>query len=299
MGEIENKVDCLIAETDLIKAVSLDSVPTTKRRMKKSKTMLKFSPVSLVLFVIAIGVVGMLVFGLYTGSQTGDLDLSGTAANIRFDGDLMTVDSFVIPMDLSAMAPGDSFSFAHTAEADASNGDWDLSFDASAIRDFDPADEWYGFYFDIVDSSDVSILDETIYLESGAGVFDMEFVYELDEFFATPSGLFPYALDVIITRHENWAPFAVDDEFVKGSSGQILDVLANDYDVEGDDMLITEITGELPSEWVSAIIVGTYPDQTIMLTYSVAWDGERSMQYTIEDPEGLSDTATFTLTSTL
>ena len=262
MGNVENEVDLLLGKEDrVLKAVKVSENLPAKYRMKKSKKMLKRSSLLVVLIagvLIASGSL-LIAYSTYFGEQSGDVSLEGITADLLFDNVAMTTEAFCIDMDLSYMTAGDVFSFPHSAGVLEGNGEWDLSFDASAVTGFNPEDIFFGFYFDILNDESVSILDDIIYLCAGDPATTFDFSYALDPDFMYTAELLPYSVDVLLTTHANLPPIAVDDAFeIPTYTYTVCDVLANDFDPEGGDLdiigfevvtfMTTEIVGEFPNE---------------------------------------------------
>ncbi|RKY36091.1 MAG: hypothetical protein DRP73_03945, partial [Candidatus Omnitrophota bacterium] len=96
--------------------------------------------------------------------------------------------------------------------------------------------------------------------------------------------------------HGNTPPDAVDDTATvnEDSSGNVIDVLANDNDPDGDSLTIQSVTD--PPHGV-ARIAGDHIEYTPDPDYPNPEDsGQDSFQYTISDGNGGTDTATVTVT---
>ena len=299
MGKNESDIDRKVDK--VLNAVSLGSNHTTMRHKQKNSTrfLKKVSPGGLALLVGAMLVSGALLFGLYTGTQEGDIELSGAVSNVYFDGSQLNTETFSFPMDLSSMAPGDVFTFSHNAEAIPGLDSWDLSFDADLVTGFIPGDEYYGFYFDIQQEG-VSVIDEVLTIHAGAGEVFFDFVYELDPAFVEPSEPLPFSLGVILEHHTILGCVAVDDALTiplidVGGSAYVLD---NDFDLEfpGSDLDI--ISFDINGLDMSVSIQGVYPDEYIGLGFYVTKPpvGVYEMYYTIESTSGFTDTGTLVVT---
>jgi predicted outer membrane repeat protein len=92
----------------------------------------------------------------------------------------------------------------------------------------------------------------------------------------------------------NAAPAAIDDavSVQEDSNGNILDVLANDTDAEGQDLAIRSIEGATEG----AIVAITDGGATISYDPPPNFAGEDSFRYTIEDTLGGRDEATVSIT---
>ncbi|CAM2064826.1 Tandem-95 repeat protein [Sulfidibacter corallicola] len=92
----------------------------------------------------------------------------------------------------------------------------------------------------------------------------------------------------------NDQPQAVDDAAnTNEDNGLDIDVLSNDIKLDagnGDSLLVLDVT--LPANGSSAV----NPDQTVNYTPNADFNGVDSFTYTIRDEEGLTDTATVTVT---
>ena len=100
----------------------------------------------------------------------------------------------------------------------------------------------------------------------------------------------------------NPAPVAVDDGvlMVVEDSPAILDLLGNDTDPDGDDLIITEINGVpvmvcVPLTLPSGAVITLNADGTVSYDPPAEYNGPDSFTYTISDGEGGTDTATVTL----
>ncbi|EEE37053.1 vcbs repeat domain protein [Rhodobacteraceae bacterium KLH11] len=100
------------------------------------------------------------------------------------------------------------------------------------------------------------------------------------------------AMVTISVAPENDAPGAVDDTASLASDGTILiDVLANDGDIDGDTLTISGVTGA--SNGAAVIENGQ-----IRYTPNAGFSGEETLTYAVEDGNGGADTATVTVTVT-
>lgn len=89
----------------------------------------------------------------------------------------------------------------------------------------------------------------------------------------------------------NDAPDAVDDTTDGDEDTDILvDLLANDIDVDGDALTVTAAT--VPAEQGTLVDNG---DGTVTFTPAADFTGPATISYTVEDPEGLSDSAIHTV----
>ncbi len=100
---------------------------------------------------------------------------------------------------------------------------------------------------------------------------------------------------------ENTAPVATADSATVStdSENNSIDVLANDADVDGDDVSLTTVPAASTSGTVSRDDNGTANDQTddkINYTPNADFDGQDSFQYSISDGNGGTSTATVTIT---
>ena len=91
----------------------------------------------------------------------------------------------------------------------------------------------------------------------------------------------------------NDAPIASDDSATGAEDGSIvIDVLANDSDIDGDALTVAATT--TPSN--GSVVINL--DQTVTYTPNGNFNGADSFEYTIDDGNGGSDTATVSLTIT-
>ncbi|WP_370401600.1 tandem-95 repeat protein [Sulfitobacter sp. JB4-11] len=96
----------------------------------------------------------------------------------------------------------------------------------------------------------------------------------------------------VIVNPINDAPDAVDDaDSTDEDTAITVDLLANDADVDGDPMSVVAAT--VPAEQGTLVDNG---DGTVTFTPAPDFAGEATISYTIEDPEGLQDSALHTIT---
>jgi hypothetical protein len=93
----------------------------------------------------------------------------------------------------------------------------------------------------------------------------------------------------------NDAPNAVNDTpgIAKNSTNNVLDVLANDSDIDSGTLTITNVT--TPSNGGGVVIQGVAPNQTLSYSPATNYSGIETFNYTISDGS-LTDTATVTVT---
>ena len=97
---------------------------------------------------------------------------------------------------------------------------------------------------------------------------------------------------VINVTPVNDAPDAVNDADVTDFNTPVtVDLLANDTDVDGDDL--TVIAATVPAEQGTLVDNG---DGTVTFTPSLGYVGEATISYTIQDGEGLTDSAVHVIT---
>ncbi|MGJ8545310.1 MAG: cadherin-like domain-containing protein [Sulfitobacter sp.] len=100
------------------------------------------------------------------------------------------------------------------------------------------------------------------------------------------------ALHVITVTPVNDAPVANDDSDVtEFNTAVTVDLLDNDSDVDGDALTVTDAT--VPAEQGTLVNNG---DGTVTFTPADGFTGEATISYTIEDEEGLQDSALHTIT---
>ena len=102
---------------------------------------------------------------------------------------------------------------------------------------------------------------------------------------------------------ENAPPIAVDETVSTPFDTPIdVDPLANDSDPDGDPLTITEINGVTLTPGVAQTIpvtdgtVEVAADGTITVTPDNGFTGTIDVPYTIEDPDGATDSATHSVT---
>ena len=90
---------------------------------------------------------------------------------------------------------------------------------------------------------------------------------------------------------ENDNPVAVDDDVsLNEDASAVIDVLANDTDLDGDNLTVTEVTQ--PAN--GTVVINA--DGTVTYTPDANYYGDDSFTYTISDGQGGTDTATVSLT---
>ncbi|MEO0620163.1 MAG: tandem-95 repeat protein, partial [Pseudomonadota bacterium] len=102
----------------------------------------------------------------------------------------------------------------------------------------------------------------------------------------------------------NDPPRAEDDDFTTPEDTPLtFDPRENDSDVEGDDLTVTEIDGQPitpggPGVPVDGGVVRQNPDGSLTFTPTPDFNGTPVFSYTIADPEGLTSTASISITVT-
>ena len=105
-----------------------------------------------------------------------------------------------------------------------------------------------------------------------------------------PSGATDTGTITVTVNPVNDAPVAVDDaDTTDEDTAVTIDVLGNDTDVDGDTLTIQSVG--TPANGTAAIVGGK-----IVYTPNAGFDGTDSFTYTVTDPDGLTDTATVTVT---
>ncbi len=106
-----------------------------------------------------------------------------------------------------------------------------------------------------------------------------------------PTGLESTGTVTVTVNPVNDAPVAVDDVDVTPEDEPItVDLLANDSDVDGDELTVVEAT--VPADQGTLVDNG---DGTVTFTPAPDFVGEVTISYTIEDEEGLQDSAEHTV----
>ena len=299
MGNVEQEVDRIIEDNDLVlNAVEIGDNYTPRHMMKKTKKMFKRGSMLLVLVVAAMIASGALLtlFSAYTGSQEGSVDLDGITAMILFDNVPMTTETFDVDMDITTIAAGESFIGVHTAEALEDNGDWDITFDASAVTGFPVEDPFFGFYYDILSTvSQESVLDTTTIIRSWDPAFSFDFTYALDEMYAAQELPLPYVVGINLVDHVVLPPIAPDLEVVVPFGGiveyPLLDFCDPPFNQYLDIVYLTNDISQLTLQ-----IQGEYPDEFLYLDCSYPKPcGIYPLTYIIENEDLESATGTLTL----
>ncbi len=105
-----------------------------------------------------------------------------------------------------------------------------------------------------------------------------------------PDGATDTATITVTVTPVNDAPVAVDDADTTDEDTAItIDVLANDTDVDGDTLTISSVAD--PANGTAEIVNGK-----IVYTPNAGYFGTETFEYTVTDPDGLTDTATVTVT---
>ena len=280
-----------------------------KKKMKRSnkkagkirtKRMLKGVPVGLiVLFVASILVLGALltVWTTQTGEQTGDISgSSGVTVPLIIDSEGISLESFVMPMDISTIEAGATVEYEHTFEV-LSGDDKDVQFDDSAL-DFIISDVGYGFTLDVQDSGDVSVIDGNTYLESGSGAVTLTYVYSLDAEWIQSSEVIPYELGIAIIDHVDAIPVTVDDVATAPAHATewlMTHPYENDYSIEGRALTIISVT---PPGGVEAEVMDMgEADNNIRMRCDSP--GVYVLTYTIQEMDAGLQTNTGTITFTV
>ena len=265
------------------------------------------SPVSILLLT------GILVMGAFVGmwsyltiDMSGDIEADGnTEYAIYWDGSILSAQENVISMDIDYIAAADLIDVTHTIESHENDGDWDLTFDLSAmetwinIHDGDPGDDnpYAGFYFHVYDNDDNDVTDGIIPVMAGYGMQTLKFSYELDPHFKPLEidDRIPFSLILRLDPHANMAPAISDWSLTKDTGpGQTVTVLEHVTDLEGDDIDITDVSVQ-PGKESEAIISGTYPNEYLTCMFSAADGGSVWIDITVSDGE-FSDTGRLSVT---
>jgi hypothetical protein len=107
-----------------------------------------------------------------------------------------------------------------------------------------------------------------------------------------PDGNEDTATVTVTVNPVNDAPDAVDDEDVTDFNTPVtVDLLANDTDVDGDDLSVLIAT--VPADQGTLVDNG---DGTVTFTPALGFVGAATISYTIEDEEGLTDSAVHVIT---
>lgn len=95
----------------------------------------------------------------------------------------------------------------------------------------------------------------------------------------------------VLVNQVNDAPDAVDDTHgTDEDTATVVNLIANDTDVDGDALTVIEAT--VPEDQGSVVNNG---DGTVTFTPAADFNGEATISYTIEDAEGLQDSAVHTV----
>lgn len=246
------------------------------------------------------------IFSLYTGNQAGDVEVEGVEPRIYWDGSTVSEETWSIPMDSfsnSKIVAGETEIFTHTLEItdsyDPTFYNALLSFDYSAMSDIftDPLNEFYGYYLDVLDSTDTSIIDEDVVIEPGSGPVTIKIVHELDPDFLDTDNLLPFDFNILISEAPNYDPIAAVLTGYTWSfdSTNVFDIptICDDENINAIDITSVSLSSD-PSGQCSVQIIGTYPNEEIELTTGHATSDPIVIDFTVEDEYGLSDSGSIT-----
>ncbi|WP_136635757.1 Ig-like domain-containing protein [Pseudooceanicola onchidii] len=145
----------------------------------------------------------------------------------------------------------------------------------------------------------LTISDVTDPANGSVAVVDGKLVYTPDQDFngtdtitytvTDPDGNTDTATVTVTVKPVNDAPVAVDDaDDTDIVTPVTIDVLANDTDVDGDTLTISDVAD--PANGTAQIV-----DGKIVYTPDAGFTGTETFTYTVTDPDGLTDTATVTV----
>ena len=179
------------------------------RKARQSRRLLKGSPLFIVLLIAAVLTSAVLIttYLNYESDMTGDISLTGKTSNLKFDGELIASETFIVEMDVTAMTNGDSETFTHTAEfLTGDNTNWyDVAFDFTPITE--PTNEFYGFGFSIWDSTETTELTNiNNWIKQGEPATEFVFKYELNDNFQHTENPLSFALGIDFIEHVNLPP---------------------------------------------------------------------------------------------
>ncbi len=96
----------------------------------------------------------------------------------------------------------------------------------------------------------------------------------------------------ILDNDSNNAPVAVDDGAATSTeTEEIIDVLANDFDSDGDTLFVDSVVS--PTSEGGTVVIN--PDNTLSYTSASSFTGIDTFSYTISDGQGGVSTATVTV----
>ena len=275
--------------------------PPRQKSLRHSKRLFKrISPLGVLLLSVAIGI-GMLTGLLYTTftvTMTGPVELTGTMHPLfSFDATEFDTPYLNISADLTELNSGETKTFPHhIINMDA--GAWFVDVDLSACQYFycEPEHEFYGLNVS-VDNWMIDGEPTTDLLVAPGEDISFDLVWSLHHEFVTAEDPFPSNIVITLIR-ANEPPTAVDDNAGTIEHGQIviLDAVANDYDLEDDDLTIISVDNPNPS----AFSVTITPDNKLEIfnAYGVVGNHVFTFTYTINDGHPGND-ATATVTVTL
>jgi len=258
-------------------------------KARNTKKMVKGIPLLAILVVAGMLASGALltIFSMYTGTQSGDIELNGKTPPLKIDDEYIFGQTKTVAMDLTTLSNGDILTFPHTISSEL--GHWDITINTSDIMFADPLDPFYGF--------EMNPSRTTFYVLEGT-TETVDFEYSLHEDFMLTSEPLNYNVDIIIGEHTPLPPDAVNDVITEGqwlANEKKIYVLTNDIDIYGEGLTITSISDVNTDRWcIVPTIGGTFPNQYIQ-------GGDISgtpatFKYTVTNTYGLTDTCTVSLT---
>lgn len=264
-----------------------------RHNFKRTKFLGKVSPGGIALLISAM--VGMAVLGGYFYStmnveMAGEVDVTGRTLTSVFSFDDIPIEGGVLnlPLDLTAITSGDVKQYEHNI-TNEDMGDWMITIGCSLDDIVDPMDPYYGIWFDCSPNNFVMSPTETVNITFW---FNCSHEY-MDPLLYGGDGTLIVNVTVLI---ESVSPPVAGDDGPYGYHNANVDYI-DLYDLFDNDM---DYTGEgleiVSCEWVGTgdgmvlHINGVFPDQFISVSNLVG--GAHSFTYTIEDGNGLQDTAT-------
>jgi hypothetical protein len=257
--------------------------------MRHTKLMGKMSPAGIALFVAAITVTAVLGGFFYSTMfvrNSGEVVITGRVTTSVFEFDDTPIEGGLLsmPLDISAIANGDTFTFEHTV-SNLDMGDWCVDINSSLDKhQLDPMDPYYGLSFSCTPNH---------FLISPEDTETLTFTFLCNHEFMQPSiygGDDSPIVWVNVTIKNVEQPLAVDDTYHGVTDGFIATVMDNDLPPSAHISAKTDCL----DYGITVSIVG---DTLVFDTHSApgAWT-TTTCSYTLSDWSGLlTDTATVTI----
>lgn len=269
-----------------------------RNRMRRTKVLGKLSPIGIALVLIgsvALGVLGGYFFTTLNLNMYGTITTNGETVQSIFtwDGTMLTEENTSIPMDINSLDAGEYIVVDHILR-NVDNGDWLITFTFGPEMDgifTDPSNAFYGFSLEIT--------PEFFVLSPGESQV-ISFNYSLHHEFLDPvvfgyndTNDMPFNLTIHIDQVSY--PSATDDTYAPAPTVTHveIDALVNDIDPCGEGLNIIDVAWIGDSAGMTVNVLEGTPDlvQVFGPGGGLIVAGSYDIEYTIQDGNGLQDTA--------